>query len=315
MVTNEKYIGFTCIIKRGHKMEKKKWFTNEIQEKCCKECPEGWHPGRLKNIWENAAKRMRESNPMHTLSEEQLKARAQKIHEYNINKTPEQVKHKSEAISAAKKDKYKGSIPWNKGKKGVQAAWNKGKHLSEEQKKKISETKLNKSAEQKAEISRKISETHKGKPSWNKGKSLGPWTEERRTVALTKQYETKSKNNSFNTSKPEENYYLYLCERYGVENVLRQYRDSRYPFNCDFYIRSEDLFIELNLSWTHNDHPFDSSNPDDIRLLKRWQEKAKESEYYKNAIYTWTQLDVKKQQVAKDNNLNYKMIYVGDLYD
>lgn len=33
-----------------------------------------------------------------------------------------------------------GSIPWNKGKKGLQTGWNKGQHLTEETKKKISES-------------------------------------------------------------------------------------------------------------------------------------------------------------------------------
>jgi hypothetical protein len=44
-------------------------------------------------------------------------------------------------------------IPWNKGLVGVQVAWNKGKTLSEAHRK-------------------RLSESHKGKPSANKGKKL-----------------------------------------------------------------------------------------------------------------------------------------------
>ena len=43
--------------------------------------------------------------------------------------------------------------------------------------------------------------------------------------------------------------------------------------------------------------------------LKLWKRKALSSDFYKNAIYTWTQLDVKKQLYARQNNLNYLMFY------
>ena len=81
--------------------------------------------------------------------------------------------------------------------------------------------------------------------------------------------------------------------------------EKRYPFQCDFYVKSQDMFIEVNGNWTHGDHPFDSNNEDDLKTLKEWEEKAKTSKYYQNAIYTWTDLDVRKQNFAKENNLNY----------
>ena len=47
-----------------------------------------------------------------------------------------------------------------------------------------------------------------------------------------------------------------------------------------------------------------------IQMIKSvWQEKAKQSQFYENAIKTWTERDVEKQRVAKENNLNYKVIY------
>lgn len=66
---------------------------------------------------------------------------------------------------------------------------------------------------------------------------------------LLKMFETKKKNHTFNTSKPEEEYYKMLCDKYGEQDVERNYnKDSRYPFLCDFYIKSLDLFIECNYS-------------------------------------------------------------------
>ena len=62
-----------------------------------------------------------------------------------------------------------------------------------------------------------------------------------------KEYQTKKEHGTFNTSKPEENYYEYLKTIYDETDVIRQYKDKRYPFCCDFYIKSKDLFIELNL--------------------------------------------------------------------
>lgn len=124
-----------------------------------------------------------------------------------------------------------------------------------------------------------------------------------------KQHATKRRNGTFNTSSQEERYYTKLCEKYGSVDVIRQYKDKRYPFMCDFYIKSLDLFIELNISWTHGGHPFDSENPEDKEILLRWQEKAKTSKYYKNAITTWTVRDVAKIATAKANKLNYITYY------
>lgn len=81
------------------------------------------------------------------------------------------------------------------------------------------------------------------------------------------QYETKRKNKTFNTSKKETELYNILCSKFGKEDVMCQYSDTRYPYRCDFYIKSKDLFIELNAHWTHGDHPFDISNNDDLKKL------------------------------------------------
>lgn len=133
---------------------------------------------------------------------------------------------------------------------------------------------------------------------------------------LAKEYQTKKANKSFNTSKPEDCYYELLIKQYGSDAVIRQYHDIRYPHNCDFYIKPLDLFIELNLNWTHGGHRFDGANPADQAKLAVWQEKAKTSDFYKKAIHVWTCLDVSKYEDAIKNNLNYKVYYLeNELYN
>lgn len=132
---------------------------------------------------------------------------------------------------------------------------------------------------------------------------------------LLKEYEiddTKHKTNIPNGSTPEEAYYKKLVSFYGRSDVKRQYKETRYPYKCDFYVKSKDLFIELNLHWTHGGHPFDKSNQEDFKKLELWQNKAAGSEFYKSAIDVWTKRDPEKLKCLKDNNLNYKIFYSVD---
>ena len=125
---------------------------------------------------------------------------------------------------------------------------------------------------------------------------------------VNKMLETKRRNNSFHTSKPEEELYLYIKEKFP--SVIRQYKDKeRYPFCCDFYIQELDLFMELNGTWTHGKHPYIQDNPEDQHILNHWIERSKEHPFYITAILTWTEADVKKRNTAKKNNLNFKEVW------
>ena len=109
------------------------------------------------------------------------------------------------------------------------------------------------------------------------------------------------------SSKNEIDFYKYLISTFGFENIDPQHYDNQYPYSCDFFIPGLELYIEIQGSWTHGKHPFDSENKDDIKKLNYW--KSKDNEYYNNAIYTWTDLDVRKRQCVKDNHLNYLEIF------
>ena len=124
-------------------------------------------------------------------------------------------------------------------------------------------------------------------------------------------YNTKLLNNSFNISYQEDVCFDLLKEKYS--DCIRQYKSELYPFNCDFYIPSLDLYIEYNGSHYHHYHPFDINDDNDINELNRLKEKANNSNAHKNGkksqydniIYTWTILDLKKRNIAQQNNLNY----------
>lgn len=124
-------------------------------------------------------------------------------------------------------------------------------------------------------------------------------------------YNTKLLNNSFNISYQEDVCFDLLKEKYS--DCIRQYKSDLYPYNCDFYIPSLDLYIEYNGSHYHHYHPFDINDDNDINELNRLKEKAENSNAHKNGkksqydniIYTWTILDVKKRNIAQQNNLNY----------
>ena len=302
----------------------KKWYTDGKKQVLAETCPNGFRPGRLP-VSNETRKKHSQNNAWKTMTEEQKKARAEKISITINNRTTEEKAEYSKSISKGRKGKGLGKAPWNKGKTGLQKAWNKGISCSEEVKEKIKNTIQNKTAEQKAEIEtkRKASRDEYG-PSWNKGIPCSKeakehlreyWkntSEEYKEKVLKKQYKTKRENGTFKrqASSPEINFKLALQKKFNKDDVFTEYVDPiRYKHRCDFYIKSLDLFIELNINWTHNNHRFDSNYIEDQKELAVWQEKAKTSNYYKNAIYTWTKLDVQKFNDAIKNHLNYLVFY------
>lgn len=126
-----------------------------------------------------------------------------------------------------------------------------------------------------------------------------------------KRYETLRRNHTFNTSKIEETIYENLIDIYGKNDISREYKDKyRYPYRCDFYIKSLDLFIEVQGYYTHGKEPY---NPNSIKhqiLVQKYKER-----YGPNcqAITIWTIKDVEKRNKAKENNLKYLEIFHKDI--
>lgn len=73
--------------------------------------------------------------------------------------------------------------------------------------------------------------------------------------------------------------------------------DDRYPYYCDFYIPCEDLFIELNAHPSHGRLPYSEL------LFEEY------NSYPNKWVDVFARRDVEKQSCAKENHLNYIMIY------
>jgi hypothetical protein len=118
---------------------------------------------------------------------------------------------------------------------------------------------------------------------------------------LQKIYKTISENGN---QSSEEFYFEELCKKYKLD-YIPQYKtkDNRYPFACDYYIPSRDLFIEINIHWTHGFHWFNKNSIEDLNKIENW--KRKNTKYYNNAIIVWTQRDVEKRKYARKSKLNY----------
>ena len=135
-----------------------------------------------------------------------------------------------------------------------------------------------------------------------------------------KRYETMLKNKSYNRpSKPEDKMYNLLLNKFIESDIRRPFRNKLYPFKCDFYIKSLDLYIECHFSQFHQGKPFDTNSKQDwikllclelnaIKLNLKEKDRNRENQY-ERMIYTWTDLDVRKFKTAKENNLNYITFY------
>lgn len=132
-------------------------------------------------------------------------------------------------------------------------------------------------------------------------------------------FETRRKRGTINSSQAEDVLYEMLSAYFGKADVLRNVCvDSRYPYHVDFYVKSRDLFIELNGDKCHNTHWFNENNERDVQIVNSWKENqlrveaetGKKSRYRKY-IETWTVSDVKKRQSAKTNHLNYLVFWDG----
>ena len=211
----------------------------------------------------------------------------------NSNKGKKRTLKQKENISKA----HEGQIPWNKDKVGIYSKEtlynmgkrNRNKHLSKETKKLISKN------NSKGFLGKKHNKETLDKIS---KKLIG---RKMPKSFLDNIINTKRKNNSFNTSKPEEEIYKILVKKFN--KVERQYRSNLYPFLCDFYIPELGLYIEYQGFWYHGNKPYSEKDRDCIELVNKWRNKN--TKFYNKAIEVYTIKDPLKRKIAKENSLNW----------
>ena len=125
-------------------------------------------------------------------------------------------------------------------------------------------------------------------------------------------------------SKPEQQMIQLLKNKYGTDDIMEQYRDIRYSkpgtnyrYACDCYIKSLDLFIEYN---GKRFHPNESDRQNLLREIERFKLRYPNTSIEQCQAFALLHApknDRTKQQVAKDNNLNYLVVTdeFRELYD
>lgn len=133
---------------------------------------------------------------------------------------------------------------------------------------------------------------------------------------IQKILQSKKRHGTVVSSSYEERGFVWLAEKYGEENIIRQYTDTRYKnpqnghlYHCDFYIKKLDIFIEFQIHWSHGSHPFNENSEEDQKLLSELKLKCIEKPLYNREIIGWTQIDVEKRKTAKKNRLKYIEIF------
>lgn len=132
---------------------------------------------------------------------------------------------------------------------------------------------------------------------------------------LAKGFATKRLNGTWATSVSEEALYQMLCGVFGAADVRREFVSPMYPWHCDFYVPSRDMYVELNASWTHMGHWYDGSDVDDVAELSDLMHKGVQSKYYANTVRVWAGYDVLKRVTASKNRLNYVVFWDNALKD
>lgn len=130
-----------------------------------------------------------------------------------------------------------------------------------------------------------------------------------------KMLDRKRENGTQSSSQGQDRLYEMLCDVFGKDNVYSEHDSDEYPFHCDFYVVHEgkEFYIELNGYFTHGTHWFDSNNSEDVAHLE--QLKERDTEISRKEIYVWSDLDVRKRETARKNNLNYVVFWDSDLRD
>lgn len=129
-----------------------------------------------------------------------------------------------------------------------------------------------------------------------------------------KMHLSRVKNNTSKISKFEEKANKIISKYFKKDiDYIWHFRDEkRYPFEADFYLIKQDIFIEIQGYISHGKKPYNENDKECLDLVNKWKTqenkniklygKSKYSEYLK----TYLIYDVNKRNIAKKNNINLK---------
>jgi very-short-patch-repair endonuclease len=91
-------------------------------------------------------------------------------------------------------------------------------------------------------------------------------------AAAAKRHESMKRNGTYKTSKPEDQIYGFLCEKYGTDNVIRQATIEKWPI--DFYVKTIDTYIQVDGTYWHGhgrtkEELMNSEHPRDSIILRK----------------------------------------------
>lgn len=118
------------------------------------------------------------------------------------------------------------------------------------------------------------------------------------------------------TKSKSEQYFEGKLKEFDID-FIAQFKDEKYPYYCDFFLPKYDCYIELNIYWLHRKHWFNSKNTNDLKTIEEIKNKVESSsgetsKFYKRCIEVWTEVDLEKREVARKNNLNYKVFWTQE---
>ncbi len=181
----------------------------------------------------------------------------------------------------------KGHVPWIKGK----SSHNKGKHLSEEIKRKIGSANLGKHRTE--EFRKKMSEFKKGKKY--------PGTSERRREIILERYESGNFPLQTNT-KPERQIKEELLKRGYNEGIdfIHQYKFMN-KFMCDFCFPQQRVIVEVYGDFWHcNPKIYTGKKLFQQQIRGINKDKSKEAYITKVDNHSWTYLVHWESDIEKD---------------
>ena len=118
------------------------------------------------------------------------------------------------------------------------------------------------------------------------------------------------------TKSKSEQYFEDKLKEFDID-FIAQLKDEEYPYYCDFFLPEYNCYIELNIYWLHQKHWFDSKDNNDLKTVEKIKSKVESSsgetsKFYKRSLEVWTEVDLEKREVARKNNLNYKVFWTQE---